>query len=55
MRRNLLFIICSVILIAVLYYVVNYDPYRDIPPDSSGLIVDVEYDKILIDECILEG
>jgi len=55
MSKNLLFTICAVILIAVLGYVVNYDPYRDIPPDISGLIVDVEYDNILIDKCILEG
>ena len=55
MRNNLLFIVCSIILIAVLGYVVNYDPYRDTPPDISGLIVDVEYDKISIDESILEG
>jgi len=27
MRKNLLFIICSVILIAVLDYIANYDPY----------------------------
>ncbi len=52
MRKDLLFTICAVILIAVLGYVVNHDPYRDIPHDISGLIVYVEDKKILIDKCI---